>query len=77
MYKLVRCSNLSAILFVACWLSGLIVSGGCVCVVWQYLGDQEDKQWLCERHYMPATGGKSYIVIVDDIRQLAASDEYK
>jgi len=46
-----------------------------VCV--QYGGDQDDKQWLQQRGYMSATGGRTYLLIVDDIRDLAQSDEYR
>jgi len=47
-------------------------------VVWlQYGGDQDDKQWLHEKQHMPATGGRSYLLIVDDIRELAQTDEYR
>ena len=43
----------------------------------QYSGDQDDKTWLYEHQHMPATGGKSYLIVLDDVRELAISDEYK
>ncbi|WAR03559.1 TDIF1-like protein [Mya arenaria] len=45
--------------------------------LYKYSGDQDDKTWLYEHHFMPATGGKSYLVVLDDIREIAISDEYK
>lgn len=45
--------------------------------VFKYSGDQEDKQWLYEHNLMPATGGKAYMLLVDDIRELADTDEYR
>jgi len=43
----------------------------------QYTGDQDDKQWLFESHLLPATGGKAYMLLVEDVRELAEKDEYK
>ncbi|ESO96285.1 hypothetical protein LOTGIDRAFT_144108, partial [Lottia gigantea] len=45
--------------------------------VFKYSGDQDDKQWLYEHHLMPATGGKAYMLIVEDIKDLAETDEYR
>lgn len=45
--------------------------------VFKYSGDQEDKQWLYEHSQMPATGGKAYMLLVEDIRELAETDEYR
>ncbi|KAL1424046.1 hypothetical protein MTO96_020636 [Rhipicephalus appendiculatus] len=45
--------------------------------VFKYSGDQEDKQWLYEHNQMPATGGKAYMLLVEDIRELAETDEYR
>ena len=45
--------------------------------LFKYNGDQDDKTWLYEHHHMPATGGKSYLVILEDIKDLAESAEYK
>lgn len=44
---------------------------------WKYSGDQDDKQWLHEHHHMPATGGRTYLLLVDDIKELAQTDEYR
>ena len=44
--------------------------------LFKYNGDQDDKTWLYEHHHMPATGGKSYLVVLDDIRDLAQTEEY-
>jgi len=46
------------------------------CVL-QYGGDQDDKQWLHEKQHMPATGGRTYLLIADDIRDLVQTDEYR
>lgn len=45
--------------------------------IFKYSGDQEDKQWLYDHNLMPATGGKAYMLLVDDIKELAESDEYR
>jgi len=55
----------------------LITEVCCVDVGLQYGGDQDDKQWLHEKQYMPATGGRTYLLIADDIRELAQTDEYR
>ena len=36
--------------------------------IWQYSGDQDDKTWLYENHHMPATGGKAYMLLLEDIQ---------
>ena len=38
-------------------------------------GDQEDKEWLASRNLMPASGGKAYLMILDDICELTVADE--
>ncbi|XP_030886026.1 deoxynucleotidyltransferase terminal-interacting protein 1-like [Leptonychotes weddellii] len=44
----------------------------------QYAADPQDKHWLAEQHHMRATGGKmAYLLIEEDIRDLAASDDYR
>ena len=43
----------------------------------QYSGDADDKQWLYENHHMPATGGKAYMLLVEDVQELAETDEYR
>ncbi|GFY63567.1 deoxynucleotidyltransferase terminal-interacting protein 1 [Trichonephila inaurata madagascariensis] len=45
--------------------------------IFKYSGDQEDKQWLYDHNLMPATGGKAYMLIVEDIKNLAESEEYR
>ncbi|GIX83268.1 deoxynucleotidyltransferase terminal-interacting protein 1 [Caerostris extrusa] len=45
--------------------------------VFKYSGDQEDKQWLHDRRLMPATGGKAYMLLVEDIKELAETEEYR
>ncbi|KAL8604577.1 hypothetical protein ACOMHN_013357 [Nucella lapillus] len=45
--------------------------------VFKYSGDQEDKVWLHDQKLLPATGGKAYLLIVEDIVNLSKSDEYK
>ena len=57
-----------------------IITSRCMKVRWcvlQYGGDQDDKQWLHEKQHMPATGGRTYLLIADDIRDLAQTDEYR
>ena len=63
-------------------LLGLFKQDCSVNIVWtfylpKYGGDQDDKTWLYEHQHMPATGGKSYILILQDVKELAVSDEYK
>lgn len=43
----------------------------------QYCGDAEDKQWLYDNNMMPATGGKAYMLILEDIKELIESEEYR
>lgn len=46
--------------------------------VFKYAADSQDKQWLADRQHMRATGGKmAYLLIEEDIQDLAISDEYK
>ncbi|XP_053723155.1 deoxynucleotidyltransferase terminal-interacting protein 1 isoform X2 [Synchiropus splendidus] len=46
--------------------------------LFKYAADAKDKQWLAERHHMRATGGKmAYLLIEEDIQDLAHSDEYR
>ncbi|KAG8226071.1 hypothetical protein J437_LFUL006378, partial [Ladona fulva] len=44
--------------------------------LFKYSGDQEDKEWLTRNNLMAPTGGKAYLMIVEDIRELAETDEY-
>ncbi|XP_052827854.1 uncharacterized protein LOC106868443 isoform X3 [Octopus bimaculoides] len=45
--------------------------------LFKYSGDQDDKQWLFDNHHMPAIGGKAYILLYNDIENLANTDEYR
>ncbi|XP_076434565.1 uncharacterized protein LOC143274591 isoform X2 [Babylonia areolata] len=45
--------------------------------VFKYSGDQEDKVWLHEQKLLPATGGKAYLLIVEDIVDLSKTEEYR
>ncbi|PNI59831.1 DNTTIP1 isoform 3, partial [Pan troglodytes] len=46
--------------------------------LFKYAADPQDKHWLAEQHHMRATGGKmAYLLIEEDIRDLAASDDYR
>ena len=49
----------------------------CLCSNSQYIGDQDDKQWLNENRYMPSTGGKAYLLVVSDICDIADTEEYR
>lgn len=44
---------------------------------YQYSGDQDDKVWLYENQHMPATGGKTYMLILEDIKDLGKEDDYR
>ncbi|CAH0556168.1 unnamed protein product [Brassicogethes aeneus] len=43
----------------------------------RYSGDQEDKEWLASKNLMPPSGGKAYLMLLEDIEELTRSDEYK
>ncbi|KAK9688487.1 DNTTIP1 dimerization domain [Popillia japonica] len=43
----------------------------------RYSGDQEDKEWLTSKNLMPPSGGKAYLMILEDIKELTMADEYK
>ncbi|XP_056130080.1 deoxynucleotidyltransferase terminal-interacting protein 1 [Lampris incognitus] len=46
--------------------------------LFKYAADAQDKHWLAERQHMRATGGKmAYLLIEEDIQDLARSDEYR
>uniref|UniRef100_A0A8B9P3T6 Deoxynucleotidyltransferase terminal-interacting protein 1 n=1 Tax=Apteryx owenii TaxID=8824 RepID=A0A8B9P3T6_APTOW len=46
--------------------------------LFKYAADPQDKHWLAEQQHMRATGGKmAYLLIEEDIRDLAASDDYR
>lgn len=43
----------------------------------RYSGDQEDKEWLTQNSLMSPTGGKAYLMVLEDIKDLAINDDYK
>lgn len=43
----------------------------------RYPGDQEDKEWLASKNLMSPSGGKAYIMVLEDIQELAMMEEYK
>lgn len=46
--------------------------------LFKYAADPQDKHWLADNQHMRATGGKmAYILMEEDIQDLAASDEYR
>ncbi|XP_043944933.1 deoxynucleotidyltransferase terminal-interacting protein 1 [Protopterus annectens] len=46
--------------------------------LFKYAADPQDKHWLAERQHMKATGGKmAYLLIEDDIQDLAVSEDYR
>ncbi|XP_053309329.1 deoxynucleotidyltransferase terminal-interacting protein 1 [Spea bombifrons] len=46
--------------------------------VFKYAADPQDKQWLTEQQHMKATGGKmAYLLLEQDILELAASEDYR
>lgn len=43
----------------------------------RYSGDQEDKEWLAAKNLMPPSGGKAYLMILEDIYELTQNDDYR
>lgn len=43
----------------------------------RYSGDQEDKEWLASKNLMPPSGGKAYLMLLEDIKELTEMDDYK
>lgn len=43
----------------------------------RYSGDQEDKEWLTSKNLMPPSGGKAYLMILEDIQELTLTEEYR
>lgn len=43
----------------------------------RYSGDQEDKDWLSRHNLLPANGGKAYLMVLEDIKELSSLDEYR
>jgi deoxynucleotidyltransferase terminal-interacting protein 1 len=44
--------------------------------LFRYIGDMEDKQWLSEHKLMPTSGGRAYLLIMQDIDDLLRSPDY-
>lgn len=44
--------------------------------LFKYSGDSEDKEWLTKNHVMSTTGGKAYLMVLQDIVALSGTDEY-
>uniref|UniRef100_A0AAY4EJ44 Deoxynucleotidyltransferase terminal-interacting protein 1 n=1 Tax=Denticeps clupeoides TaxID=299321 RepID=A0AAY4EJ44_9TELE len=46
--------------------------------LFKYAADAQDKHWLAEKQHMKATGGKmAYLLIEEDVQDLATSEDYK
>ncbi|XP_028591512.2 deoxynucleotidyltransferase terminal-interacting protein 1 isoform X2 [Podarcis muralis] len=46
--------------------------------LFKYAADAQDKHWLAEQQHMRATGGKmAYLLLEEDIQDLALSDDYR
>lgn len=45
--------------------------------LFKYASDQEDKEWLARNQLIQPTGGKAFLCIMQDIHELAVSQEYK
>ncbi|XP_066481045.1 deoxynucleotidyltransferase terminal-interacting protein 1 isoform X2 [Tiliqua scincoides] len=46
--------------------------------LFKYAADPQDKHWLAEQQHMRATGGKmAYLLLEEDIQDLATSNEYR
>ncbi|CAI5778643.1 Deoxynucleotidyltransferase terminal-interacting protein 1 [Podarcis lilfordi] len=46
--------------------------------LFKYAADPQDKHWLAEQQHMRATGGKmAYLLLEEDIQDLAMSDDYR
>ncbi|KAL0272662.1 UNVERIFIED_CONTAM: hypothetical protein PYX00_005539 [Menopon gallinae] len=43
----------------------------------KYSGDTEDKEWLSRHNLMPPTGGIAYLLLLEDVKELAESEEYR
>ncbi|KAF2898299.1 hypothetical protein ILUMI_07870 [Ignelater luminosus] len=43
----------------------------------RYSGDPEDKEWLASRNLMPPSGGRAYLMLLEDIQELALNDDYR
>ncbi|KAF5283501.1 hypothetical protein FQR65_LT02654 [Abscondita terminalis] len=43
----------------------------------RYSGDSEDKEWLASKNLMPPSGGKAYLMLLEDIQELALNEDYR
>lgn len=43
----------------------------------RYSGDPEDKEWLASKNLMPPSGGRAYLMLLEDIQELALNDDYR
>ncbi len=44
--------------------------------LFKYASDSDDKEWLSKNKLMPATGGRAYIMLLEDIEKLARDNKY-
>ncbi|CAD5114187.1 DgyrCDS3330 [Dimorphilus gyrociliatus] len=45
--------------------------------IFKYCADSDDKVWLHQQKLMPATGGRAYLVLQEDVDRIVDMDEYK
>lgn len=45
--------------------------------LFKYASDLEDKEWLVKNHLISPNGGKAFLCLLQDIHDLAVSNEYK
>ena len=43
--------------------------------LFKYASDADDKEWLSKNKLMPATGGRAYIMLLEDIEKLAKDNK--
>ncbi|KAK5644449.1 hypothetical protein RI129_005749 [Pyrocoelia pectoralis] len=43
----------------------------------RYSSDPEDKEWLASKNLMPPSGGRAYLMLLEDIQELALNDDYR
>jgi deoxynucleotidyltransferase terminal-interacting protein 1 len=43
--------------------------------LFKYASDSDDKEWLSKNKLMPATGGRAYIMLLEDIEKLAKDNK--
>lgn len=44
--------------------------------LFRYCCDQSDKEWLAEKHLISSSGGKAYLMILQDIHELSETKDY-